>query len=361
MGEGSVIELLGPSAGGIRRHVGFLTAELERQGWDVTVAGPAGVMGTDGRQDISLDVPSLTSLHRLVGARRRLATVAAGADLIHAHGLKAGWLAASLPGGPPVVVTVHNLVLDEVAGWQAPILRALEERLPGRVAATIGVSQEIADRFAPQPVQVVPAAAPVAEPQRGSAAVRHGHGLDAGVPLVVTVARLSAQKGLDVLIRAAGAVRRLHPDVVFLIGGQGPLEGALRTQVEAEGLAGTVRLVGQLARPADEMAAADVVALASRWEGSPITHLEALQCGAALVATAVGDVPDFVVDGETGWLVPVDDSDALAGAIADALSRPEERHRRAEAGQQRAQALADPVERVARVAAVYRTAMEGAA
>lgn len=357
MGEGQVLQLLGPSSGGIRRHVGYLADQLEASGWTVAVAGPAGVMGRDGRQDFDVPVPPLTALHRLPRARRRLAALAREFDLVHAHGLKAGWLASTIPGRR-VVLTVHNLVLDEVAGRTAPILRALEEQLPGRVAATIGVSAEIASRFAPRDIHVVPAAAPVAAATRPAADVRAAHGIEPGAPLVVTVARLHPQKGLDVLVRAAARVREVVPGVRFLVGGSGPSEADLRAQIGRAGLDDVVTLAGYFEQPADEMAAADVVALASRWEGSPITHVEAMQCGAPLVATDVGDVADFVIDGVTGWLVPVDDDEALAAALVDAIARPDERARRASAGRDRAFAQADPQARVRAVEHVYRRVLE---
>src|SRR5687767_3120966 len=87
-----VLQLLGPSTGGIRRHVGFLAERLPAVGWDVTVAGPAGVMDGVGPQQHVVGVP---------WGRRQLASAARDVDVVHAHGLKAGYLAATLLGGPP--------------------------------------------------------------------------------------------------------------------------------------------------------------------------------------------------------------------------------------------------------------------
>ena len=64
--------------------------------------------------------------------------------MVHAHGLKVGWWASLVPHRPPLVLTVHNVVLDEVAGRRAPLLRALERRLPSRVDAVIATSPGVA-------------------------------------------------------------------------------------------------------------------------------------------------------------------------------------------------------------------------
>ena len=133
-----MLELLGPSTGGIRQHVAWLTGALRERGWTVRTAGPPGVLDDLVEQDAVVAVPR--GWRALRGAIGR-------ADLVHAHGLKAGWLASTVPRRPPLVVTVHNLVLDEVARRAAPVLRRLEGMLPGRVDAVIAVSDEIGRRF----------------------------------------------------------------------------------------------------------------------------------------------------------------------------------------------------------------------
>ena len=123
MGEtGTVLLVRGPSTGGIGRHVAALAAALPAYGWTVT----------------TLAVPGDP---RAVPAIRR---AAAGTDVVHAHGLRLGWWASLVPKRPPLVVTVHNVVLDEVAGWRAPLLRRLERRLPARADAVIATSAAVA-------------------------------------------------------------------------------------------------------------------------------------------------------------------------------------------------------------------------
>src|SRR5205814_8906904 len=98
----TVVQLLGPSTGGIRRVVATLTAGLRGRGWEVVTAGPAGVLRGLVDQDAVVPV----SPRRAAAARRALTPLFAGADLVHAHGLTAGWLAATVRHRPPLVVSV---------------------------------------------------------------------------------------------------------------------------------------------------------------------------------------------------------------------------------------------------------------
>src|SRR6188768_1324581 len=124
MGDGGRVLLVrGPSTGGIRRHVDALAAELPAAGWAPTVLAAPG------------DVRTTVAIRR----------ASAGMDVVHAHGLTVGWWASVVPHRPPLVVTVHNVVLDETAGWRAPLLRRLERRLPSRVDAVIATSPAVAD------------------------------------------------------------------------------------------------------------------------------------------------------------------------------------------------------------------------
>jgi glycosyltransferase involved in cell wall biosynthesis len=154
-------------------------------------------------------------------------------------------------------------------------------------------------------------------------AARSRLGVAVGERIVLAVGRLHDVKGLPDLAAACAPL-----GCTLAIAGTGPQEAELR------GRPG-VRLLGALdpERLADWYAAADVVALASRQEGMPLTVLEALAAGRAVVATRVGGVPDVVRHGETGWLVPPRDVDALRAALSAALEGPEEADRRGRAGQ----------------------------
>ena len=335
---GRVVLLLGPSTGGIRRHVAELAARLSERGWDVVTAGPAGVLDGLVPQDHVVDVPaSSLAVGRAVRARAGLGRVlaGAGADLVHAHGLKAALVAATVRSRPPLVVTVHNLVLDEAAGPAAPVLRALEGALPRLADRVLAVSEGVAARFGGPPrVEVVSAFAGSPRPACPPAEVRRRLGVPDDAPLVVAVARLHPQKGLSTLLEALALVRRRVPTVHAASVGEGPLEAELRARARELGLDRVV-FTGARANPADELAAADVVAIPSMWESGPLVLLEALQLGRPVVATPVGFVADYVVDGETGRLVPVGSPGRLADALVEVLEEPERSRALGQAGLRR--------------------------
>ena len=337
MGEGRVLQLLGPSTGGIRRHVGELSAALRKRGWDVDVAAPTGVL--EGAAVVP--VPSGVDPRGVLAARRALRPLVEGIDLVHAHGLKAAWVASLLRRRPPLVVTVHNLVLDEVAGRAAgKALRVLEGLLPRRVDELIAVSKPIADRFGRG--TVIPPLGPMPVVERD---LRRS-----GRRLVVAVARLHPQKDLQTLIRAAARL----PEVFVEIVGEGPLEDELRAAIVELRLEDRVVLCGPSANTADHLAAADVVAVPSLWESGPLVLAEAVLLGRPVVTTPVGFAGQLVQDGVSGRIVPIGDDAALAAAIAELLDDPDRATAMGEAARRRALEVLDPETLVSSVEAVYR-------
>ena len=319
---GRVLELLGPSTGGIRRHVAYLAEQLRQHGWEVAIAGPAGVL--DGLDHV-VPVPGGADPVAVVRVRRMLRRLVADFDVVHAHGLKAGWIASLVPARPPLVVSIHNLVLDEVAGRTAPALRWLEGRLIRRADATIAVSREVAHRFDGLPgadrIRVIPPAGPPPAPRRDRATVRAELGLGPGDELVVTAARLHPQKGLGDLLDAAARVAASRPQARWYVFGEGPQRGELEAAVGARDLGDIVHLAGPRPDVDSELAAADVVAVTSRWESGPLVVLEALALGRPVVSTRVGLAPDVIGPGQ-GTVVDVGDGVALGDAVCALLAHP---------------------------------------
>jgi glycosyltransferase involved in cell wall biosynthesis len=334
----SVLQLLGPSTGGIRRHVGWLSGVLESRGWDVTTAGPAGVLEGIRPLDVVVPVPR---------GRSALARASASVDLVHAHGLKAGWLASTIRKRPPLVVTVHNLVLDEVTGRRTSVLRALEGALPRRVDAVIAVSEEIGERFSfASDVHVIPPGGPMPVVRRDRAAVRDELGIDDDERLVVCVARLHPQKDLPTLFAAVDAL----PKTRVVVFGEGPDEAELRRTAPAN-----VELAGARSTVADEIAAADLFVVPSRWESGPLVLLEAMSLGRPVVSTDVGLAATVVRDGETGRLVPVGDVARMRQAIIDVLDDPDDAAAMGERGRAAVDATYRATDLVDRIEAVYRS------
>jgi glycosyltransferase involved in cell wall biosynthesis len=358
--ERRVLQLLGPSGGGIRRHVAALTEGLTDRGWHVEVAGPPGVMAGIGPQHHDVEVPRNP---RAFTALRRLGPLMRDHDVVHAHGLTVGWAASMLRKRPPLVLSVHNLVLDEAEGRLAPILRRMEGALPGRVDHTIAISDEVARRFAGRvPADRMSVVTPIGPAPRADLApdvVRASLDVPVDAPLVVLVGRLHAQKDIGTLLHAvADVVLPAVPAVRVVVLGEGPDREALLALSARLGLADVVDFAGTRANAADVLAAADVVAMSSIWEASPLIVSETLQLGRPMVATEVGAVPGMVIDGRTGRLVPPRDPAALGAAIVDLLRDPEAAAALGAAGQAWVRSEFGPDTLVEKVVDIYEQALE---
>ena len=155
-------------------------------------------------------------------------------------------------------------------------------------------------------------------------------------------------------------LRAGRPDVRALMVGDGPEREAIERRRDELGLSATVVVAGTRPNPADEMCAADVVALSSDWEGSPLVVAECLALGRPLVTTDVGTVGRHLVDGVTARVVPVGDAAAFAAAIVDLIEHPDRAAELAAAGRRVAATTFDPDALTAAVAAVYRRVVDAA-
>lgn len=152
--------------------------------------------------------------------------------------------------------------------------------------------------------------------------------------IVGNVARLAEQKGQRTLLEAVPAVLDRHPEVRFVIVGDGELREELKQLAEPFGE--HVVMLGNRPDVPDLLASFDVFAYPSRFEGLCLAVIEAQAAGVPVVATPVGGIRETVVDGETGFLVPVGDAAALAERVSYVLEHPEEARRVADEGRGRA-------------------------
>jgi glycosyltransferase involved in cell wall biosynthesis len=141
--------------------------------------------------------------------------------------------------------------------------------------------------------------------------------------LVGVVGRLIRQKGMDVALDAFARIRGRHRDAMLVIVGEGPLRQALQQRADELGLRPQVKFAGWVDNAQTIMPAFDLMLMPSRWEGLGLAALEAMSCARPLIASNVDALPEIVVDGTTGFLVPPDDADALAAAMEAYLGRPE--------------------------------------
>lgn len=349
-----VLQVTGSSAGGVGRHAREVSAHLAAGGDEVLLAGPAEVLAGAEVRTVAVEI---TDRPRPGDARavRALRRLAASAEVVHAHGLRAGALAVlalrALPRGrrPGLVVTLHNL---PVGGRAVQAVAAVLERIVARGAdVVLGVSGDLVERASARGARCA-ARALVPAPERPPsgaepAEVRARLGLDPRDRLLVTVARLAPQKGLDLLLDAAGRLDR--QDLRWLVAGEGPLRPDLAARVEADGL--PVLLPGHREDAPDLLAAADLVVSTARWEGQPLWLQEALRAGAAVVATDAGGTGE--VTGEAALLVPPGDAAALATAIRELLADDRRREAFRAAARRRAGELPTAEAVVAQLREIY--------
>ncbi|MFQ1002295.1 glycosyltransferase family 4 protein [Modestobacter sp. SSW1-42] len=351
----TVTEVLATSTGGVGTHLRSVLPTLAAAGADVRVCGPRATEELFGftatgagfaEVGISAGLAPAADL-RAVRALRR---ATAGSDLVHAHGLRAGGVAA-LAGRRPLVLTLHNAA-PPGGGLRRRVLDAAERATVRAADVVLAASADLAAnarRLGARDVRVAPVSAPpLPPPGRSRGEVRAELGLAGDRPLVLAVGRLHPQKGYDVLLDAL--VRGVDGDPLVAVAGDGPLHDALAARVTAGAL--PVTLLGRRTDVADLLAAADVVVLPSVWEARSLTAQEALRAGVPLVATAVGGIPELV--GDAAVLVPAGDATALAGALGGLLADPGRRAALAAAGQRQAAGWPDETATAAGLVAVYR-------
>jgi len=358
-----VAYVLGTSGGGTGAHVAMLAGACAGRVAAVTVYGPAATGRRFFRPGpvtfVPVEIADRPRPARDAAAVLRLRRLLARArpDVIHAHGLRAGALAAlalALPGRtlallgqrPALLVTVHNA---PAAGGAAGLAYGVLERIVARRAdAVTCVSGDLAARMRRLGAHdggraLVPA--PAAGPPAGQdvAAARASLG-GAGRPVVLAAGRLAAQKGFTVLLDAAARWQRRDPLPLVAIAGEGPLAGTLRARARAAGL--DTAFLGQRGDVAALLAAADVVVVPSEWEGQPLVVQEALRVGRPIVASRVGGIPELTGD-DGALLIPPGDPGELATAVLAVLDDPGLAARLAAAARARAGALPTPAAAVA--------------
>ena len=276
------------------------------------------------------------SLSILLSARRVAAHLRQWkADLLHCH-LPIAGVVGRLAGklaGIPVIYTEHNRMeryhpLTRRAGlvtwsWQDQVI-AVSSEVASSVRAHAGSEVPLkivlngvdTDRFVP--------------PRNGNAGaieVRRSAGIPSGAPVVGTVAVFRTQKRLNDWLFAARLLRDRHPEVRFLLVGDGPLAGDLEQRARALELADVVHFSGLQEDVRPFLSAMDVFMLSSLFEGLPLALLEAMSMERGVVATSVGGIPEVVRHGENGFLVEPRRPEALAEFASRLLARPDTKDR----------------------------------
>lgn len=167
--------------------------------------------------------------------------------------------------------------------------------------------------FIPNGVAIVPA-------RRAVRDVRQELQTGTAGPVVGTIARLHASKDQESLLQAFAALRHHHPTAVLWIIGEGERRILLEQEARRLGIADCVRMPGVRHDVRDILEAIDLFVLPSRWEGMPNALMEAMAAGRPAIASAIDGICELMTDGETGWLIPPGDIEALARTMSEVLT-----------------------------------------
>jgi glycosyltransferase involved in cell wall biosynthesis len=339
---------------GVGEQVVQLAAGLRERGHEVRILGRGGG-GRDGARGPKVLFP-LTLAPALARAVREF-----DPDVVQIHESDAGWAARRLRarrrGRRPLVVALQQVSYLEERRAVRPLVA--DGRVLGRPGAV-----ERRFRWLKAPVQILlgrwsaraadlvlaPSAATAAEIERDYGVrpaavlpnVTGGAPVEARVPAAVGaergallfVGRLRLRKGVEVLLHALAALPEAPP---LWIAGDGEHRAALERAAAALRLGARVRFLGRAsaAEVRGLLERARALVVPSIYEGMPLVVLEAMAAGLPIIASRVSGIPEVVVDGETGWLVPAESPAALALALCELLADPAAAARRGAAGRAR--------------------------
>lgn len=333
------------AASGPERQTVMVAKALEARGYEVTIGvilfspnakAEETTLGMLAR-DAALKVTSLYMLGRFnlrswVRSFRDFVSDE-GADVVCLQSYRAD-IVGAVAGCAPTVARVGGWTGQD---WKVRFYEWIDKMLLKRHSVVVIVSphqREIVLRYGVglHQIQYIPTAIDVGSisPAYERRLLSEQIGVEEDASIVGIVARLSVEKGHRFALQAVHRLLQEETRAYLLIIGEGRERPALERYASKLGISGHVRLVGERSDARQIIGALDLMILPSLTEGIPNVVLEAFAYKTPVVATAVGGVPELVKDGETGWLVPPRNPHALAQAIREALSNPEEARRRAE-------------------------------
>jgi glycosyltransferase involved in cell wall biosynthesis len=371
-----------PRVNGVSTSIQTFRRELAALGHDIALVAPeypaphaddpATVRIPSGRvpldpEDRAMRWRELKGVHRALGGERF--------DLVHIHTpFLAHYAGAALARrwDVPAVATYHTLFEEYLFHYLKPAPRAAMRALARRfsraqcnaldaVVVPSGAMRETLERYGvAAPLAVIPTGIRLAEFAGGDGArFRARHGIAPGRPVALYVGRVAFEKNIEFLLRMLVRVRSQVPDVLLLVCGEGPAQGALARLARELGLDAAVRFIGYLDRATELLdcyRAADAFVFASRTETQGLVLLEAMALGVPVVATAVMGTRDILAGGR-GALVPADDEADFAAAVVAVLRAPDLRARLGGEGAEHAQAWTAPAT-ARRLEAFYRQVLE---
>lgn len=306
----------------------------------ILLCGEGGYLDAEVRREAGLRTIFLESLVREVSPMRDLLALlemrrifaAERPDIVHTHSSKAGILgrlAAALAGVPAIVHTYHGFGFHDRQNAAVRTLYVLLERLCALVTTRLifvshanqGYAVRHRIRGASEGVVIRSGVRLRDLPARvDAAALKTSAGIGRLSPVVVSIGNLKPQKNAGDLVAAAAKAAQRVPDAHFVFLGEGPQRRQMEAKVLALGLGGRFHFLGWRRDGAQWLAAADVFALTSLWEGLPRALVEAMKTGLPSVCYATDGVQDILKDGVNGFLVEPGDVDAFAERLVRILT-----------------------------------------
>jgi len=368
--------------GGAQRVVYHIAAGLSPEQFEITVAcAPGGELVRWLRElPQKVQVIEIPGLKRNISPLNDLKTFwklyslmkKKSFDIVHCHSSKAGVLgrlAARLAAVPKIFFTVHGWGINKYQSQPARFFYTWAERLAGAVSTRVICVSE-SDLLKGRNLRLVAHDKlyviynGVTDSQKKGGALRGELNIKKEDIIIGTVARLAQQKDPLFLLELAEWMIK-HPKndlsevrIYFVFIGDGPLKAECEKFVIRKGLDERVFLLGAREDAVELVRDFDVFALFSRWEGLPLTIIEAMLAGVPVVATDVGGVDELVVDGETGFLIRGLDPEAAERALLKLLADGELRRRLGEAGRKRAREKFSLEEMVRRYRELYLEGLE---
>lgn len=261
-------------------------------------------------------------------------------DIIHAHSTKAGVIArfwSAVLGIKSVIFTAHGWVFTEgkkyIERWITAQVEKLMAKFTAKIICVSEFDKNLALKFSVAPENKLITIHNGVDPMAFAESLKSKNLKKIDNEICITfVGRLAPPKDIFLLIDAVQSI----DGIKVLIVGDGELRDKVEKYILKKNLDTKIKLLGERADVPDILAQSDIFVLPSRWEGLPLTIIEAMMAKLPVVATAVGGVPELVDDGITGILVPPADVEALRVAIKKLIEYPDLRIKMGENGYKKA-------------------------
>lgn len=278
-------------------------------------------------------------------------------DLVATHSSKAGWLGRLVAGtlGIPVVFTVHGWSFTEGVPKNKQRLYRTAERLAAPMANRIITVSEFDRELALRHRITTPEKLIAIHNGVPDISELYHATTDQQPPQIMMVARMDEPKDHETLLAALAGLK--HTQWGLHLVGDGPLRSDYERRVDELGLSDKVAFWGSRKDIPELLATAQVFVLSSKWEGFPLTILEAMRAGLPVIASDVGGVKEAVVDGETGFLVPRQDAYTMRSRLETLIECPSLRQEFGKAGRERYERLFTLEKMVEDTMGVYEEAL----